>query len=240
MKRTTLTAEQIAWLAGTFARNRARFGGWSMEAADPDDGAGGGGNEPDDDAGADGGGRGFPADTPVKDMTPDQRAAYWEHQSRKHETRNKDILKITGGKYGDDLAQMFSELEALRDEKRTDGEKAIEEARKAAREEAARDFGSRMAKLAFETALAHIENDDERAELIDALNLTSVLTDEGDVDTAKVRSIVQKIAPADKGQGNQRPDFGAGRRGAQNTKTGVDAGREMYRAGRKKHTTNDS
>lgn len=41
MKRTTLSPRDAAWLADTFARNRAIFGGWSMEGADdkpePDD-----------------------------------------------------------------------------------------------------------------------------------------------------------------------------------------------------------
>ena len=229
MKRTTLSPEQAAWLAATFDRNRSIFGGFRMEAGG--DGSNNG-TEGEGEGGVDKGvDKGFPADTPVKDMTTDQQLAYYQYQARKHEDRNKDILKLTGGKYGDDLKAVFDELETLRDEKRTDGEKAVEEAKKAAREEAAREYGPKMAKLAFETALAHRE---DRDDLIAALNLTSVLTDEGDVDTAKVRNIVDKIAPADKGQGNQRHDFGAGRRGGQASKTGVEAGRELFAASRKK------
>lgn len=47
MKRTTLSLRDAAWLADTFARNRARFGGWSMEAAD-DKGGDGGDDKADD------------------------------------------------------------------------------------------------------------------------------------------------------------------------------------------------
>src|SRR5690349_19240148 len=30
---------------------------------------------------------GFPADTPLTEMTVEQREAYWKHQARKHESR---------------------------------------------------------------------------------------------------------------------------------------------------------
>lgn len=176
---------------------------------------------------------GFPASTPLEQMTPEQQVAYYRHQARKHEDRNKDILKLTGGRYGDDLKALFDELDTLRTEKLTDSEKAVEEARRTAREEAAREFGPKMARLAFETALAHR---DDRDDLIAALNLTSVLTESGDVDTAKVRSIVEKIAPADKGTGGERHDFGAGRRGG-TAKAGVGAGAEMYQSSRKKSSS---
>lgn len=233
MKRSILSADQATWLAATLDRNRVLYGGFRMEATD--DAAG---RDALDDTGASGdpedGVKGFPADTPVKDMTIEQRAAYWEHQSKKHESRNKDMLRLTGGRHGDDLKSVFDELESLRNEKRTDGEKAVEEAKKAAREEAVREYGPKMAKLAFETALAHRE---DRDDLIAALNLTSVLTDEGDVDTVKVRNIVDKIAPADKDQGNQRRDFGAGHRGSGGSKSGINAGAELYAASRKKTTT---
>lgn len=35
---------------------------------------------------------GFPASTPVADMAPEHQAAYWKHQSRKHETRQLEAL----------------------------------------------------------------------------------------------------------------------------------------------------
>lgn len=235
MKRTTLSARDAAWLASAIERNRAMFAGWRMEHDGEGEGEGEGSGETGTggEAGSAGASdNGFPSGTPVEQMTPDQQVAYYRHQARKHEDRNKDILKLTGGKYGDDLKAVFDELQTLRNEKLTDSEKAVEEAKRAAREEAAREFGPRMARLAFETALAHR---DDRDDLIAALNLTSVLTESGDVDTAKVRSIVEKIAPADKEQG-QRHDFGAGRRGTGGTKTGVAAGAELYAARRKTST----
>lgn len=40
MKRTVLSPRDAAWLTETFARNAARFGGWSMELDDKDKGSG--------------------------------------------------------------------------------------------------------------------------------------------------------------------------------------------------------
>lgn len=215
MKRTNLSPRDAAFLAETFARNRARFAGWSMEADDDaEKGSGKDGDDAKKGADADKGNagsddKGYPENTRVEDMKPEQQAAYYRTQARKHEERNRDILKRTGGKYGDDLQAELDELNRLRTERLTDGEKALEDAKRTAREEAQREYGPKMARLAFETALAHR---DDRSDLIDALNLTSVLTDSGDVDTDKVRTIVERIAPADKGTGGQRHDFGGGRR----------------------------
>lgn len=231
MKRNILSDRDRLWLARTFECNRNTFGGWHMEA-DPADPPADPPSDPPADPPSD---LGFPSGTPVEQMKADQQAAYYRHQARKHEDRNKDILKLTGGKYGDDLKADLEELATLRQSRMTDGEKAVEDARRTAREEAQREFGPKMARLAFETALAHR---DDRDDLIAALNLTSVLNDEGDVDTDKVRNIVEKIAPADKGQGTQRHDFGAGRRGSGAVKTGVSAGADLYAARKKSSTTN--
>ena len=166
---------------------------------------------------------GFPAGTPVKDMTVEQRAAYHEHQARKHEQRNKDLLAITGGKHGPDLQAELAELARLREAGLTDSERAVADAKRAGRTEAALD----TARMAFEFALGHDPETNDQSDLIDTLALEKVLTDDGKVDTAKVRSIAAKIAPADKGTGGGSHDYGAGRRGG-TPKSGVSAGRELY------------
>lgn len=233
MKRTLLTPAHATWLAATLDR---RLGKTDLQMKVDD---GGGTDDPPADGGpgAEDDPPAFPANTPVKDMTAEQQAAYYKHQSARHETRNKDLLALTGGRYGDDLKAVFDELETLRKDKLTDSEKAVEDAKAATRTEVQREFGPKMAKIAFEAALSHIEDDAERTELISALNLTSVLTDDGDVDTAKVRSIVAKIAPADKGTGTRDDaDYGAGRRRGE-AGTGLSSGRDLYESRRKKSTS---
>lgn len=243
MNRSILTAQQAAWLTETFTRNRDRFAGWSMDATDDaaaqaaaDAEAAAAQAAEAAAAAAAQDAKGYPDNTRPEDMKAEEQAAYYRAQARKHEDRNKDLLKLTGGKYGDDLKADLDELGKLRTDRLTDSERAVEDARKTAREEAQREFGPKMARLAFDTALAHR---DDREDLIAALNLTSVLTDDGDVDTAKVRSIVEKIAPADKDKGAGRHNFGAGRRGGI-TKTGVSTGAEMFAARRTPTNTTDS
>lgn len=181
-------------------------------------------------------GKGFPENTPVREMTVDQRAAYYEHQSRRHEDRNKELLKITGGKYGDDLRALLDEREKLVDAQRTDSERAVEDAKKATREATLREVGPKSVRTSFDLLLSDMD-EQERNDAIDLLDLSKFLTETGEVDTAKVRKFASTItAPADKDKGTQRQDYGAGRRGHQ-AKSGVSAGADLYAAGRKKSTT---
>jgi hypothetical protein len=180
---------------------------------------------------------GFPKDTPVAEMTAEQQSAYYKHQARKHEERNREWLAAAGGKTAAEIKAEREELAALRTEKMTESEKAVESAREEGRQAAAREYAPKMARLAFDTALAHVD-EDARQVLIDSLDLTKVITDSGDIDTAKVKTIAGTLAPADKGKGGQR-DFGGGRRESAG-KSGVAAGGDMYSARTKKSTTTDS
>ncbi len=65
--------------------------------------------------------KGFPAGTPVKDMTAEQQAAYWKFQARKHE----DALKgKTGGLTVDDLKSRSDRLKELEDAGKSEADKA--------------------------------------------------------------------------------------------------------------------
>lgn len=167
---------------------------------------------------------GFPKDTPLEAMTVDQQLAYWKHQSRKHESTWKDIV---GDRKVDDVKNDLTEYEQIRQEKLTPSEKALEQARNEGREEAAKELNPKFVASAFNTALAHIEKDEDRAELIDTLDLSKFIDDKGNVDTAKVASVAKRIAPADTGAGGKRYDYGAGHRAPSNA-SGVTAGAERY------------
>lgn len=153
---------------------------------------------------------GFPPNTPVAEMTAEQQAAYWRHQARSHEDRNKQWQRTLGGKTIEQAAADQVELEKLRNDKRTDAEKAVEDAKKATRDEVRREFTPKLVEMAFNAALGHVEEQD-RKDLIDNLDMTKFVNDNGDVDTAKVSQVASKIAPAAKGAGGTR-DYGAGRR----------------------------
>lgn len=169
-------------------------------------GAGGSGKEnARDDEGRD---LGFPKDTPIAEMDAKQEAAYWRHQSKKHEQRNREWLDAAGGKSAADLK---AEREQREREQMTPAEQQLTDAKNQGREEALNEVRPQFVRMAFNTALAHIEKDEERQELIDTLDLTKFLDDKGNVDTGKVATVAQRLAPAGKGTGGQY-DFGGGRR----------------------------
>lgn len=88
---------------------------------------------------------GFPADTAVKDMTPDEQAAYWKHQARKHETR----VKAYGDLTPEQAQKLADEREEARKKSLPDADRIKEEARTEANTEAAK----REAETALKVAL---------------------------------------------------------------------------------------
>lgn len=170
--------------------------------------------------------KGFPENTPVAEMRPAEQAAYWQHQAKKHEDRNKTLLGITGGKYGDDLKADLDQLAELKKQSMTDAEKAVEDAKAATRAE----LGPVRVRDAFELLLGDLD-EQEMNDQLDLLDMSKFLTDSGNVDTAKVRTFAQKIAPSDKGAGKdgRNPDYGQGWRSSAVSASGISAGRDRYR-----------
>lgn len=91
----------------------------------------------------------FPADTAVKDMTPDQQAAYWKHQARKHENRVKEYGNVTP----EQARKAAEDAEEARKKGLSEADRAIEDAREAARSETATEAAKREAETAFKIAL---------------------------------------------------------------------------------------
>jgi hypothetical protein len=170
---------------------------------------------------------GFPKGTPVAEMTVEEQAAYWKHQARRHEGRNNGWQKTVGERTPEQLKADLEELDSIRKDKLTPSEKAIEEAKQAGREEARQEFGPRLVGMAFDTALAHIATD-ERAELIEALNLNRFLDDKGNVDTEAVAKTAARIAPAGK-TGRGPVDYGAGSRRTAKASAADEGRREAQR-----------
>lgn len=175
--------------------------------------------------------KGFPADTPVAEMTPAQQAAYWQDKARKHEQRATEYRSAAGGKTADEIKKELEAAETLRREKLDDHQRAVEDARREAREHTANEYGPRAVKLAFNLALRDMPESD-RTEFIDELDLSKFLTDSGDVDTDKVLKRVEKIAPAGKGPGERRLNWNGGNNGDTKPGGSVAAVMEARRAAR--------
>jgi hypothetical protein len=234
-----LSTDATAWLEQTFARNRSLYGGWSMEDKPADKPEDRPADKPEDkpadkpaDAPDD---KGFPANTPVAEMTPAQQAAYHQHQSRKHEGRAKDWSQAFPGKTAAEIKAIVDAAEASRRNTLTLDEKTIEDAKADARKAALAEIGPKAVKSAFDLLLGDMP-EQEKDEHIDTLDLSKFLTDDNEVDTAKVRAHVARIQP-DKGQGSQGRDFGQGRRGGSSASAGgVAAVMEARRAERESKT----
>lgn len=202
--------------------HRATFGDARMEAA----GDGGGDDEGAGDASAGGdehavNEHGFPDKTPVKDMEPEQQAAYWQHKARKHEDRVKSFA---------DYDTIKAERDALKAKHQTADEKALEDATTAAADSARADergkYVGRLVNAEFRAANRGRLEDEKLTAVLDGIEPTKFLTSEGEVDTDKVQQFVDGIAPAD---GKKWPDTGQGRRQSQKS-TGVGVGRDLYEA----------
>ena len=161
--------------------------------------------------------KGFPDGTPVAEMTDPQQVAYWRHQSRKHEQRAESRKDY------DELKTKAAEADRLRQERETEAEKAIREAREQGRKDALAESAPGLVAAEFRGALAGRLTDEQRDALIEDINPGRYLKDDGTVDIAKVRERANILAPATgtgaagqwpaMGQGQRQGSHGDGRRG---------------------------
>lgn len=163
--------------------------------------------------------KGFPADTPVAEMTPEQQAAYWKFHSRKHENTVKsqsdyDELKALAEKYK-------AEHPEPKPEGTVDADKIREEAEKAA----AQKFATKLVVAEFKTQMAGRMSNDDFKELIEDLNLTNYLDKDGEVDTDRVAKKAAILAPESRGGGTRRTH----QTRRQNDKAAtVSSGKDLY------------
>jgi hypothetical protein len=135
--------------------------------------------------------RGYPLKTSPSDMTTDQQVAYYKAMARKHEDRAK-------GMDSDELKQLRARAKRADELERQNmdvQERAVAEARDTARQEAetaaTAKYAPRLAETAFRVAIGTRKSQEDVDEFIADLNLPRFLTDEGQVDTAKVLARVE-------------------------------------------------
>lgn len=185
-------------LATVFARNKAMFGDFRMEvdpAADPAP------SPTLDPAPADD--KGFPADTPVAEMKPEQQAAYWKAAARKHESR----VKAFDGLTPDDLATLRDKAnkhDALEQELMSDKDKAIAEAKKTAESETRSQFLPKLVNAEFRAASAGRVASDKLEAALEFADLAKFVKD-GEVDAEKVAKFVESLAPTQQQQHQRGP-----------------------------------
>lgn len=181
---------------------------------------------------------GYPRDTPIAEMSDKEQAAYWRHNSRKHESRFKDLV-------GDrDPAEVRKDLDAYQQIQRE--QQALNDAREEGRTEGVKSERTKAATAIFRGALeASGFEGDELDELASNFNVSAYITDDG-IDTTKIANFAKRFAPAGTAEESAARrkvrDFGAGNRGEGNGKgeRGSAGKAEASRRFKKNKTTADA
>lgn len=163
--------------------------------------------------------KGFPADTPLSEMTAEQQTAYWRDKAQKHEKTWKSV--IDKNLTPDQVLAMQSRLAEAEREALSDHERALADARKAGADEARaashQDTAAAMARMALR---ARGVKDEEIASFVDETNLSAFVSDDGQVDDERLMARVDRYAGTAGGQ--KWPATGQGRRGGAVKESGSD------------------
>lgn len=168
---------------------------------------------------------GYPANTPIQQMTDAQQAAYWKHHSRQHEATatsraDYDAMKAKADRYDADQAANA-----------TEAQKAVAEAEKQATQKARDAYLPQLVAAKFEVAVAGRLTPEQLAAVLEPLDLTKFVDGSGNVDATKVATFAANIGGQQQqtpgAPGQTFPDLGQGPRGGSKPK-GVSAGEQMF------------
>lgn len=174
---------------------------------------------------------GFPANTPLEQMTIEQQAAYWKHYSRQHEATAK-----SRGDY-DAIKAKADEYDRFRAANATEHEKAVKAAADAARAEERLASIPRIVSAEFRAASVGRISPEALTALLEPLDMSKFVDAKGDVDTAKVTAFIDGIAPKTGTPPPAFPDLGQGVRPG-GAGPSVAAGKALFAAQQKPAPTN--
>lgn len=241
-----MTADPHLVAAALLAKNREKYGDLTMMADPPESGS----EDPSNDDPKDGdlnapgkrqetseGDKGYPPDTPVKDMTAEQRAAYDADKREKNRQQREQWRDATRGKTPEQIKADLAELDNLRQANESAVETAVREARADERTKVLAETNDRLSKAMLRTALNARGKSDEQIDQILSTTALSAFVVEGDVADDKVAAYADLIAGPVTGGGNSWTGTGQGRSNPSRP-SGLQAGREAYRQQRKPAQTN--
>lgn len=177
--------------------------------------------------------RGFPADTPWRDMKPEQQAAYWQHQARRHEGRVSALGNITPEALAE-LQTKAAKAEEYEAANGTDTEKAVQSAYTTAEKAAADKYQPLLVRARFDAAVGDRLDSAGLDAILDPLDLSKFLAADGTPDIAKINDYANKIAPAKTEQYQRRggpSPSGQGHHGAAAGKPGDSARAALAKRG---------
>ncbi|WP_295105068.1 hypothetical protein [uncultured Microbacterium sp.] len=153
---------------------------------------------------------GFPKDTPLDQMKPEEREAYWKNQSKVQQRIAEDEKKKTRAyeQFGSvqDLQNAATAAEQARQAALSDADRTLEQAKSAAKAEGFAEGTSKVlgsavkgwlialtkgANEAIDAATSRVEG------AIEFTDLTKFIGDNGELDAAKVQTFAQSLGSAD-------------------------------------------
>ncbi|OBK04699.1 hypothetical protein A5746_29870 [Mycolicibacterium conceptionense] len=183
----------------------AGAGGDGSAAGSADNGQQQAGNQQQSNNGQQSGGsdKGFPDNTAVKDMTAEQQAAYYRFHNRKAENTLASFKGVTPQQ----VQEMQTELESLRDKQLTADQKAIKDAEKAARAAADAEWKPKLQTAQLRAIAGEVLKGDELESWMYGRNPAAFANDQGDIDREKVMG---HLAPKGGGQNDQQQSNNSG------------------------------
>lgn len=158
----------------------------------------------------------FPSDTPLSEMSVDQREAYWKAQARKHEERAKSRS---------DYDDIKKERDQLKQENETEMERIAREAKEAGASEVREQSYDSTARALYRMALrGHGVEESSIADLLKEVNFVAFKTADGEIDDEALSRSAQRNAGT---AGRKFPDMGQDRVSSKRS-TGLAAGRKAF------------
>lgn len=145
---------------------------------------------------------GFPADTPLVEMTGEQREAYWKYQSRKHEDTKKSLEKVLGDLKPEDITRLqeiegkYNTLVESSSQEQTDHADALAQAKEQGAAEERKKFAPTLLDLEIRDLLGERYDADRLKTLLPALNIDTFFNAEGEVDGDAVKGCFDTLFPA--------------------------------------------
>lgn len=213
-----MTADPHLVAAALLAKNREKYGDLVMMADPPESGSedppndppGDGGDPPSGEPNSSNGDKGYPPDTPVKDMTAEQRAAYDADKREKNRQQREQWRDATRGKTPEQIKADLAELDNLRQANESAVETAVREARADERTKVLAETNDRLSKAMLRTALSARGKSDEQIDQILSTTALAAFVVEGDVADDKVAAYADLIAGPVTGASNQWSGTGQG------------------------------
>ncbi|MEU9806229.1 hypothetical protein [Mycobacterium sp. NPDC050853] len=170
--------------------------------------------------------KGFPADTPVAQMTDAQQAAYWKHYSREHEGKAKafSTLGLTPEQI-QQLQERNTELEkAQMDASELALKEATDKAAAEARAATEADWKPKLLASQLKSAASQVLSGEQLNEWLDSVDPGKFVGENGEIDESKVMGKLTAIFGQKQEQRQQR-SWGQFNTGHQSTDTPGAAGR---------------